>query len=144
MVETATQIEAHIEETRHHLGANLDALERKVKSATDWREHFQSSPLTIAGAAFAGGLVLAMATGARRDRRRARLAPSVESAPRTRGPQAEEVVRTLDNVKGALIGMAAMKLKELVGQILPGFQAEFERRQGSRSEAGRATMQPRP
>jgi hypothetical protein len=143
MVETATQIEADIEETRHHLGANLDALERKVKSATDWREHFQSGPLTVTGAAFAGGLVLAMATGARRDRRRARLAPSVGSAPRTRGPQAEDVVRTLDNVKGALIGIAAMKLKELVGQILPGFQAEFERRQGSRPEAAPATMQPR-
>ena len=144
MVETATQIETHIEETRQHLGANLDALEWKVKSATDWREHFQRSPLTVAGAAFAGGLVLAMATGARHDRRRARLARSVAPAPRTRGPHAEEVVRTLDNVKGALIGIAAMKLKELVGEILPGFQAEFERRQRSRSESGPATMQPRP
>jgi hypothetical protein len=37
MGQTASQIEAHIEHTREDLGSNLDQLERKVKSAADWR-----------------------------------------------------------------------------------------------------------
>ena len=61
MVGTTDQIETHIETTREHLGANLDALERKIKSATDWRAYFQSSPGVLLGAAFAGGVALAIA-----------------------------------------------------------------------------------
>ena len=44
MVETTAEIATHIETTRGHLGANLDALEQKIKSATDWREYFRAAP----------------------------------------------------------------------------------------------------
>jgi hypothetical protein len=134
MVETTAQIETHIETTREHLGANLDALERKIKSATDWREYFQRTPMTLLGAAFAGGVILAMASGTRHDRHGSRLLRSAES-PRPRGPHVEEVVTMLDNIKGALIGMAAAKMKDVVGQIVPGFPAKFERRQGAGTQA---------
>jgi hypothetical protein len=130
MVETTAQIETHIEATRGHLGANLDALERKIKSATDWREYFQSTPMTLLGAAFAGGILLAMASGSRQGRERSRLR-RIARPPRPRGPHAEEVVTMLENIKGALIGMAATKMKDVVGQALPGFQEEFDRRQGA-------------
>ena len=134
MVETTAQIETHIEATREHLGANLDALERKIQSATDWREYFQSTPMTLLGAAFASGVILAVATGPRRDRHGSRLLRSARS-PLPRGPHAEEVVTMLDNIKGALIGIVATKMKDAVGQVVPGFQEEFERRQGAGTQA---------
>ena len=129
MVETTAQIETHIEATRADLGANLDALERKIHSATDWREYFQGAPMTLLGAAFAGGVVLAIAAGSRHPRRSSGILPVARAAPRPRGPHAEEVVTMLDNIKGALIGMAATKMKDVVGQVVPGFEKEFERRQ---------------
>ena len=129
MVETTAQIETHIEVTREHLGANLDALERKIKSATDWREYFQSTPMTLLGAAFAGGAMLAIATGVRHNRRGSRLVQSAKSAPQPRSSHADEVVTMLDHIKGALVGMAATKMKDVVGQVVPGFQEEFDRRQ---------------
>jgi hypothetical protein len=137
MVETTAEIATHIETTRDHLGANLDALEQKIKSATDWREYFQSSPLAGVGAAFAGGVLLAMATGTRPRRvsRSARAISNHALPPRPMGPHAQEVVTMIDNVKGALIGMAATRVKDLVADVLPGFRDEFDRRQ----RAGAAT-----
>jgi len=55
MGEATSQIEAHIENTRADLGSNLQELEQKVKSVTDWKQHFQKSPMTLLGAAFGGG-----------------------------------------------------------------------------------------
>ena len=59
MGETTKQIEAHIENTRKDLGANLQEVETRVKAATDWRQHFQARPMTILGIAFGGGVLLA-------------------------------------------------------------------------------------
>jgi hypothetical protein len=134
MVETTAQIETHIETTREHLGANLDVLEQKIKSATDWRAYFQSSPGTLLGAAFAGGVALAMVAGTRRDHRTPRGATLVAgpgSRPVSAGPHRQEVAAMLDNIKGALVGVAAAKMKDLVAEIVPGFQEEFDRRQGA-------------
>ena len=141
MVETTAQIETHIDTTREHLGANLDVLERKLRSATDWREYFQSSPMTLLGAALAGGVVLAIAT-TRNHRRGERFVRSAASALRPRAPHVEEVATMLDNMKGALIGMAAMKMKELVGEVLPGFQEEFDRRERAAAAAASVNAQP--
>ena len=47
MGETTDQIEAHIEQTRENLGANLEELEQKVRSVADWRQHFRLRQFTI-------------------------------------------------------------------------------------------------
>jgi Protein of unknown function (DUF3618) len=146
MVETTAQIETHIETTREHLGANLDALEEKLKSATDWRAYFQSSPGTLLGAAFAGGVALAMVAGTRRDHRaprRATLVAGPKPSPRVRGPHTQEVAAMLDNIKGALIGVAAARMKDLVAEVVPGFQEEFDRRKGA-APMGPASPQTQP
>ncbi len=70
MGETADQIEAHIEDTRDDLGANLRELEHRVKSATDWREQFRSNPLRMVGVAFGGGILLASVLGRNKRRHR--------------------------------------------------------------------------
>jgi hypothetical protein len=69
MGQTANQIEAHIESTREDLGSNLNELERKVKSVTDWKQHFQNNPMTMLGVAFGGGILLATTLGERKSRR---------------------------------------------------------------------------
>jgi hypothetical protein len=132
MVETTAQIESHIETAREHLGANLDTLEQKIRSAADWRSYFQRNPMAILGAAFAGGALLALTTGGHDGRRRSVVRSQGEgsrpsSLPSLK-PETREVAVMLDNIKGALIGMAAMKIKDLVGQTVPGFNEEFRRR----------------
>ena len=41
------------------IGSNLHELEHKVRSVTDWKQHFQSNPMTMLGVALCGGILLA-------------------------------------------------------------------------------------
>jgi len=68
MDQTTDQIEAHIETTRENLGANLQELEQKVKSVTDWRRQFRENPMRMLGVAFGGGILLAFLLGRRSTR----------------------------------------------------------------------------
>ena len=54
------QIKKHIEDKREELGAHLNELEHRVKSATDWRTHVRRRPGTAVAVAFGAGLVLAL------------------------------------------------------------------------------------
>jgi hypothetical protein len=62
------QIEAHIERTRQDLGANLQALEQKIKSATDWRTVLRGKPLIVLGVAALGGVLVVWRLRQRRRR----------------------------------------------------------------------------
>ena len=44
MGETTDQIETHIEAKREDLRSNIEELQNKVKSATDWHQYFRSIP----------------------------------------------------------------------------------------------------
>ena len=86
--------------------------------------------MTIVGAAFMGGIMVAVATAGhpRRGARTARGVAVPPASPRPLGPHTKEVMTTLDNIKGALIAMAATKLKDMVADVIPGFRDEFDRR----------------
>jgi hypothetical protein len=58
MAQTVGQIEAHIDRTRHQLGANLKELEHRVEAATDWRRQFRARPLAFLGVGFVAGAVI--------------------------------------------------------------------------------------
>jgi len=60
---TTEQIEHEIEHARRDLGKNLQELEYRVKSATDWRVQFDQHPFKVMGLAFAGGLLLSRIVG---------------------------------------------------------------------------------
>jgi len=60
MGEESDQIKKHIEERRQDLGAQLNELEYRVKSATDWRAQVTKQPGKAAAVAFGGGLLLAL------------------------------------------------------------------------------------
>jgi hypothetical protein len=36
-------------------------------------------------------------------------------------------MQTWDNIKGALIGVAATRFKDFVGEVVPGFHEQFHR-----------------
>jgi hypothetical protein len=130
MGQATSKIEAHIENTRADLGANLQELEQKVKSVTDWKQHFQTNPMTLLGVAFGGGILLATMLGGRKSSRRersfARLQSVSEPHAGTDG-QKHKALETWDNIKGALIGVAATRFKDFVGEVVPGFQEQFHR-----------------
>jgi len=133
MGETTHQIAAHIESTRADLGANLHELEGKVKSVTDWKQHFQNNPMTLIGVAFGGGILLArMARGKSRHRMDVSAMSGASSTvqPIASDPRRQQVFETWDRIKGALIGVAATRFKSFIGEMVPGFEEQFEKSSG--------------
>jgi hypothetical protein len=129
MGQTTHQIEAHIEDTREDLGSNLHELEQKVKSVTDWKQHFQTSPMTMLGVAFGGGILLATMLGGSKNRRGDRFSSHAIDSELHAGTdhQRHKALETWDNIKGALIGVAATRFKDFVGEVVPGFHEQFQR-----------------
>jgi hypothetical protein len=129
MGQTTNQIEAHIESTREDLGSNLNELERKVKSVTDWKQHFRKSPMTMLGVAFGGGVLLATMVGSRKIRSGSRTYRSHSRGSETHAStdnQKDKALETWDNIKGALIGVAATRFKDFVGEVVPGFHEQYQ------------------
>ena len=130
MGQTTHQIEAHIENTRENLGSNLHELESKVRAATDWKQQFRQRPMTMLGVAFGGGILLATMLGGSRSRSRergySRRAGGSESHVGS-DYRKQEALGTWDNIKGALIGVAATRFKDFVDDVVPGFHEQFRR-----------------
>jgi hypothetical protein len=139
MGQATSQIEAHIEDTRANLGSNLHELEQRVKSVTDWRQHFQTNTMTMLGIAFGGGILLATMLGGRKSRRqRGFFSLPTGSEPRAGTDyQKHKALETWDSIKGALIGVAATRFKDFVGEIVPGFHEQFQRAE-EKAKAGLA------
>ena len=136
MGQTTNQIEAHIEETQEDLSSNLHELERKVKAVVDWKQQFQTNPMTMLGVAFCGGIALAAIMGGGKNRRRGERSyssPAMSSEPRGTG-NSNKAMETWDNVKGALMGVAATRFTDFVEELVPGFQEQF-RRTGEKAKA---------
>ena len=138
MMETPDEIQAHIRDTREDLKANLSELEQKVKSATDWRQHYDKAPGLFLAAALGGGLLLAFATGKRRARPLPAPRAPAEAAVRSQGSSAPN--ESMGMIKSALIGLAASHAKDALSQLLPGFQAQLAQREkfGERAAEHRA------
>ena len=133
------QIESHIEDERIRLHSNLRELESRVRSATDWHEQFRSRPMILLGAAFGGGMLVAAITRGSRTRRYresyrkfgVRKPETLEHAKpkKDSSPVMENASRAWENVKGALIGVAAQKIKEYADGVVPGFSREYDKAQ---------------
>ena len=136
MSETTADIQAHIRETREDLKANMDELGQKVKSATDWRQHYDKSPGLFLAAALGGGLLVAFATSSRRPR--VIVAPSLPAqVPSVRPKREGQSDDSIGVIKTALIGLAATHAKDALAQLLPGFKAQLAERE--QSKQGTAT-----
>ena len=126
MDQTANQIEAHIDRTRERLGSNLRELEDKVEAATDWREHFRERPHMFLGAALLGGLMLASAL---KSKSADRPLSAIAANPAVNGlGSAQRQARELwNNVQGALLGVATARVKDYIGELVPGFDDHYRR-----------------
>lgn len=124
MDEKPNEIVQQIHDQREQLGEHLSELESKVHDAADWRTHYRQHPYWFVGAAFGGGLLLSgMLKGGRRrsgnGHSSSYYSPSNYSEP---SAFSNKVKESLSPVKAALITFGASKLKDALGEVLPGFK----------------------
>ena len=126
MDEAANEIEAHIDSTRERLTSNVRELEERVDAATDWREQFRERPQLFLGAAVVGGVILATALRTKPSTR-GEADTRVTNAVNGSGAVTEQALELWHNVRGALIGVASARIKEYIGQLVPGFDEHYRR-----------------
>jgi hypothetical protein len=126
MDETANEIETQVDRTRERLDSNLRELEDRIDAATNWREYFQERPHLLLGAAFLGGVALGSALR--------RTAPTGEGGDvgvrRAIGGNSSvhaQVSQLWNNVQVALVGVAGARIKEYIGELVPGFDEHYRR-----------------
>ena len=119
------RLKVDIEDSRADLQGNLRELERKVEDVADWRYQFRKRPAVLLGVAVAGGALLGMLVGPRKSpsvRHTLASEPKPSSMANAMGPV---VPQAWDNIKAALMGMAAARLQDVVEEVLPGFKQHY-------------------
>ena len=138
MGENTRRIEDEIRSERHALDRNLHVLESQARQLADWRGHYARHVPAALSVAFGAGVLLGLAGHRSHARPRAR-AIEAPSAPRagfsplkvlTANPRArQQVGDTWQNILEALVGVAAVKAVEWIGNVVPGFRDEWETKQ---------------
>ena len=140
MGESTSQIERDIAAERNDLGRNLQLLEHKARSLTDWRMHFRKHPFALMAVALGGGALLGVLTNrlggpepsefeeddylepeSARYSRPSAFAASALQARRQFGD-------TWDHIAEALLAVASAKAIQFVADKVPGFREEFAAR----------------
>jgi len=133
MGQRTDQIENQIENKREDLKSNLQELETRVKTATDWRHYFAEHTGTMIAAAFGGGVLLATMVGGRSNRASlSQPGGSSEAARPFRTGAKHEVLENVDSIKSALVGAAATRFKGILGEIVPGFKEHLAKAEADR------------
>jgi hypothetical protein len=125
MAEETRQLTEHIEMERDKLGRNFEEVESHIKTATDPKAWFDSNPALYLGAAAAGGVVLGLLLTPPKNKGFEDVEPvyATGSTPR---PHLNAVREVVDITLGALIGMGTRKVQDLISQVLPGFQEQYD------------------
>jgi hypothetical protein len=127
VAERPDQIERDIESARVELGSNLHELEDKVRQEADWKTHFQRDPMTFMGLAFGGGVLLASVIGGS-GRRADTATPEYRNGKPSAGVlRTTQVADSWGTLKGALIGLAGAKLRDVLKEALPGFSEQYNK-----------------
>ena len=119
MSKTSEQIAADIRLKRKALHANVEELQAKVHSVTDWRQQFERHPVVMTTAAMGAGALLATLTGRigrRRDTPDSAVASDVPARPRQSNDrqQAGLARQVWEPLKAALIDIAVLRLTEML------------------------------
>lgn len=139
------EIAEHIEIERRDLGRNVDELEAKVKNTFDWRSQVRERPFSMVGIAFGGGLFLSALSGGSRRHSASRHLGYTQTGSEQSPPvryQTRKASETLENIKGALIGVVAAGLKSFLQDAIPGFGEQYRQtEQRAHSAAGATATQ---
>ena len=129
MAERPDQIARHIESARNELGSNLHELEDRVRQEADWKTHFERNPMTLLGLAFGGGVLLASIIGG--SSRRTFMGPPdyQNGKPSSGGLRNTQISDSWGVLKGALIGLAGLKVRDAFNQAIPGFAEQYDKMQ---------------
>lgn len=170
MGERTEQLKDQIESQREELGENLHQLEHKVKDTMDWRAQFEQRPMAGLGIAFAGGFLLSMALPSGRsdlddhsrsrdmrnyrvydeshgwrgegtDARYATGFSSQQQQPKRQSAEMREVNETVENIRGAMMGLAATRLRGFLAETIPGFSEEYEQARRKRGNSEETKIQ---
>lgn len=181
MGQRSDEIKKHIDTQRSELSENLERLEERVKSTTDWRAQVDRRPMTALGIAFGGGLLLgAMMPGMGRRSASSKYRTSTTEAytgagqaytssglmgtsqgytgssegtsasyleqtrrPPKKNATSKELRKTwdmLDTIRASMVAFGASKLKNYLGQAIPGFEDHYKRTEDEkRREQGSST-----
>jgi hypothetical protein len=116
MGERPEQMRDHLEATRYELGRNIGQLEDKVKRTFNWRSQFAERPLVSVGVAFGAGVLISSLIAPRSSAHRSL----------SDGPVAKKVSKEWENIKGAIVGVAATKFRSFLGDAIPGFEEHYK------------------
>ncbi|MGC8518169.1 MAG: hypothetical protein ACP5P4_06520 [Steroidobacteraceae bacterium] len=119
MSKTSEQIAADIALKRKALHVNVEELQAKVRSVTDWRQQFERHPVMMSAAAVGAGALLATLTGGTeraRDPPEGAVASDVPAGPRQSNgrPQSGLARRVWEPLQDALIDIAVVRLTEML------------------------------
>jgi hypothetical protein len=124
MGDTTYQIEQELQTTRTKLSDNLGELQDRTKDTFDWRTQVNERPGTMLAIAFGGGLLLSAIVP--RQPRNRRVQNRFESTNSNAGNAVpNETAKTINALKGAVVGAAITKATAFVEELLPGFKEEF-------------------
>jgi ElaB/YqjD/DUF883 family membrane-anchored ribosome-binding protein len=136
------QAHEKVQETKDQVQEKIEEVQQKVQDAADWRQQFDKRPMVGLGVAFGGGFLLAglLGGGSKKKDDKSQSAsysyppqhqnPQYQSYYGNGGPSGGDVGRqhvssTFDNMKGALMGVAAAQAKSFFEKSVPGFDKEY-------------------
>lgn len=148
-------LEQQIDDQRQKLESNIDELEGRAKQLTDWEYQFQQRPLLMVGIAFGGGVLLGSLLGgsSSKDQQQQQQAPPQyqyqQMHPQQQGQRhdgspmgwitgsegptqstqsgKQQAAGKVDEMRGALMGLAATKVEDFLKESLPGFNQQVEK-----------------
>jgi len=126
--ESTNQIEREIMAERRQLGRNLSELEVKAQQLGDWRTYYRRHPTLLVGLALGGGLALSALVGRRAASRDDVLPTASDRVSAPVGRARRHAQDTWEMVSEVLLGLAAGKVMQFVGDVVPGFADELNRR----------------
>jgi len=147
MGESTSQIERDIAAERNELGRNLQLLENRARSLTDWRTHFRKHPFALMAIALGGGALLGVLTSGMGGVATSETAYDEEDqylepeetrySPPSRFAAATAQARrqfgdTWDHIAEALLAVAPAKAIHFVAEKIPGFREEYNARHPER------------
>lgn len=62
--------------------------------------------------------------------------------PKPRSPEMSEIAETVENIKGALLGLAATRLRGYLAEAVPGFHEEYEEAAKKRGASSASRLTP--